>query len=307
MVNLFSFLWNMIMRKLIVFMLFTLVTFTWGTTWMAMKIAVDTIPPIFATGLRFLCAAPVLLSIAWATKTPLLFPSGQRGFQVIVCLFYFAIPFTLTIYGEQFVGSGLASIMFANMPVAVLVASLFFLKEKAHFLQIVGLTLSVTALSYILFQESQTEAQSNLFGILSLVLAVIMHACMYAQCKKRACQVAVVTFNALPCLGAGVILSILGWYAEKPHVQYFSMASLWAVMYLGPFAGIFGILCYFALQQKAGVFQASIAFLIFPLIALSFENLVYGHTLSNRSMISVVPLIFGILLTLIPKKHLRIH
>ncbi|WP_235667831.1 DMT family transporter [Candidatus Williamhamiltonella defendens] len=104
-----------------------------------------------------------------------------------------------------------------------------------------------------------------------------------------------------------MILSILGWHAEKPHVQYFSIASLWAVIYLGPFAGIFGILCYFTLQQKVGVFKASIAFLIFPLIALSFENLVCGHTLSNRSMICVVPLIFGILLTLIPKKHLKIH
>ncbi|WP_235667660.1 hypothetical protein [Candidatus Williamhamiltonella defendens] len=35
-------------------------------------------------------------------------------------------------------------------------------------------------------------------------------------------------------------------------------------------------MCYFTLQQTVSVFKASIAFLIFPLIALSFENLVCG-------------------------------
>ncbi|WP_235667643.1 hypothetical protein [Candidatus Williamhamiltonella defendens] len=57
----------------------------------------------------------------------------------------------------------------------------------------------MTVLSSILFQEYQTEAKSNVFGVLSLFIVVIMHACMYAQCTKRACHVAVVTFNALPC------------------------------------------------------------------------------------------------------------
>ncbi len=40
--------------------------------------------------------------------------------------FYFAIPFSLMIYGETYVSSGLASIIFANMPVAVLIASVIF-------------------------------------------------------------------------------------------------------------------------------------------------------------------------------------
>lgn len=294
------------MRKFILFVLFMLVVFTWGSTWMAMKIAVDTIPPIFATGLRFLCATPFLLCIALATKTPLLFPPCQRGFQVIVCLCYFSIPFTLMIYGEKFVSSGLASVIFANMPVAVLVASLLLLKEKTHFLQILGLGISLIALSCILLQESQT-AVNSLSGILSLVLAVIMHASMYVQCKKRGCRVSVITFNALPCLAAGVILSILGWFSEQPHIEHFSMASIWAIFYLGGFAGVFGILCYFALQQKASAFQASIVFLVFPLIALSLEHAVDGHTLSHRSMLFIIPLIIGILLTLIPKKHLKMH
>ncbi|WP_016589435.1 DMT family transporter, partial [Yersinia pestis] len=111
------------MRNIIISMLFILVSLTWGTTWLAMRIAVETIPPIFATGMRFIFASPFLICIALLTKTPLLFPTGQRFFQFIICIFYFSIPFTLMIYGETYVSSGLASIIFSNMPVAVLIAS----------------------------------------------------------------------------------------------------------------------------------------------------------------------------------------
>ena len=75
--------------------LFLFVCLTWGTTWMAMKLAVDTIPPLQATGLRFLIAAPFLIVLAKFYKAPLLFPAGKRWLMGIVSIFYFAIPFFL--------------------------------------------------------------------------------------------------------------------------------------------------------------------------------------------------------------------
>lgn len=130
------------MRRVTILVLFLLVSLTWGTTWLAMRIAAETIPPVFATGMRFMFAAPFLIGIAWLRKTPLLFPRGQRLFQLVICIFYFAIPFSLMIYGETYVSSGLASIIFSNMPVAVLIASVLFLNEKTNSMQIAGLTIA---------------------------------------------------------------------------------------------------------------------------------------------------------------------
>lgn len=286
------------MKKITIIMLFALVSLTWGTTWLAMRVAVETIPPVFATGMRFLFAAPFLIAIAWFTKTPLLFPAGQRMFQMVVCVFYFAIPFTLMIYGEKYISSGLASIIFANMPIAVLVMSILLLKEKTNILQVVGLTISIVSLSCILLAESKTGAAVQWQGILMLVSAVIIHAVMYTQCKKRCCKVPVITFNALPCFAAGILLTSGGWLVERPDVATFSLISLTATLYLGAFAGVFGILCYFALQQRASAFQASIVFLIFPLIALSLENYIYGDTLMFYSRVLIIPLTVGILMTI---------
>lgn len=291
------------MRKITILILFILVTLTWGTTWMAMKIAVETIPPIFATGIRFIFAFPFLIFIAWIKKAPLLFPTGQRFFQFIISIFYFAVPFSLMIYGENYVSSGLASIIFANMPVAVLISSIIFLNEKTNLKQLAGLTMSIAALTGILLEESGSGTESHWQGIIALMAAVIIHAVIYTQCKKKGCTVSVITFNALPCFFAGVILFIVGWLFEKPQVKDFSIYSILSTMYLGVFAGVFGILCYFFLQKKSKAFQASLVFLIFPLIAISIEHYIYGYTISMPSKFMLIPLSIGIILTLVSKKN----
>jgi len=288
------------MRRTIILMLFLLVTLTWGTTWLAMRVAAETIPPIFATGIRFLFAAPFLIGIAWLRKTPLLFPSGQRLFQLVICIFYFSIPFPLMIYGETYVNSGLASIIFSNMPVVVLIASVLFLNKKTNLMQITGLAIAITALTCILLEETTTSVESHWRGVVALVFAVIIHAIIYTQCKKRNCTVSIITFNALPCFFAGLILSATGWFFEKPQLSSFSTHSILAILYLGVFAGFFGVLCYFALLQKVSAFQASLVFLIFPLIAVSLENYIYGYTISTHSMLLVIPLIIGIFITILP-------
>lgn len=286
------------MRRFTILILFIIVSLTWGTTWLAMRLTVETISPIFATGIRFIFAAPLLVIIARITNTPLLFPRGQRTFQIFICLFYFSIPFTLMIYGEKFVSSGLAAIIFANMPVAVLIASIFFLKEKTNIYQIIGLTIALAALAGILLNESSAQNGTHWQGVIALVAAVAIHAIIYTLCKKRSCSVSVITFNALPCLCAGIILTMAGWCIETPQLTTFSLQSWLSAAYLGAFAGVFGILCYFFLQQQASAFQASLVFLIFPVIAVSLESYVYGYAISFYSMLLILPLGLGIFITL---------
>ncbi|EGM2645178.1 DMT family transporter [Salmonella enterica] len=286
------------MYRVTILVLFLLVALTWGTTWLAMRIAAETIPPMFATGMRFMFAAPCLIFIAWLRKTPLLFPPGQRLFQVVICVFYFSIPFSLMIYGETYVSSGLASIIFASMPVAILIASLFFLNEKTNLMQITGLIISISSLAGILLEEMKINTGGHWQGVIALVSALIIHAIIYTQCKKRSSTVSVITFNALPCFFAGLILSAAGWYFERPQISVFSAQSIFSTLYLGVFAGVFGILCYFALQQRASAFQASLVFLVFPLIAVSLEKYIYGYAISTHSILLVIPLVIGIFLSI---------
>lgn len=288
------------MNKFIILLLFSLVSITWGTTWIAMKIVTETIPPFFATGIRFLVASPLLIMLAFYTKTPLLFPLGQRWFQFIISIFYFSIPFTLMLYGGIHVSSSIASIIFSNMPVAVLIISFLYLKQKLFLTQKIGLIISSITLLIVLLIELESKCFVQWKAILALLFALISHAIIYAECQKKSCNVSVITFNALPSLISGILLSTISWFLESPNIDNFSNKSILALFYLGDFSGIFGILSYFYLQQKVSAFYASTVFLIFPVIAGFLENYIYKNTILSCEMWFIFPLLIGILLTLIP-------
>lgn len=208
------------MYNALVSMPFTLVSLTW----LAMQIAVETTPPFFATGMRPLFVSPFLIGIAWLSKAPLLFPPRHRVVQFAIAIFYHS--FTLMSYGETYVNSGLASIIFANMPMAVSIVSYVLLNEKIKPAQIAGLIMAIAALIGILLKEIEANSQSQERGYLALITAIVIHAVIYTQCKKRDYTVSVITFNALPCLVARIIFSIAGWLFEKPQPYFFRTVNL---------------------------------------------------------------------------------
>ncbi|MEZ8236109.1 DMT family transporter [Vibrio splendidus] len=287
--------------KSLTILLFVSVCLIWGTTWFAMEVTLHSIPPIFATALRFLLAAPLLAVLAKVFNQPLLFPKGKRQWLLIVALMYFAIPFTLMIYGEQYISSGLASIIFANMPVAVMLMSGLFLGLRLAKHQIFGLVTAVVSLCLILGNEMQMGGDDYLIGTVCLGLAVAIHAVMYVLVQKHCKGIEVLTYNAVPSLIASLFLFAVSAMGERVNVESFTWDSISAVVYLGFVASVGGIVAYFKLGQVSTPFQASICFLIFPVVALLISCYINGEVLSEQSLLMMLPLLCGILLTKAPK------
>ncbi|CAV27462.1 MULTISPECIES: DMT family transporter [Vibrio] len=287
--------------KSLTILLFVSVCLIWGTTWFAMEVALHSIPPIFATALRFLLAAPLLAVLAKVFNQPLLFPKGKRQWLLIVALMYFAIPFTLMIYGEQYISSGLASIIFANMPVAVMLMSGLFLGLRLAKHQIFGLVTAVVSLCLILGNEMQMGGDDYLIGTVCLGLAVAIHAVMYVLVQKHCKGIEVLTYNAVPSLIASLFLFAVSAMGESVNVESFTWDSISAVVYLGFVASVGGIVAYFKLGQVSTPFQASICFLIFPVVALLISCYINGEVLSEQSLLMMIPLLCGILLTKAPR------
>ncbi|MGB7803852.1 DMT family transporter [Buttiauxella sp.] len=288
------------MQKAKMFTLFAIVILTWGSTWLAMKFALVSMPPIFATGLRFLSAAPLLLWMLSITRSSLLFPPGHRFFQFCVFLFCYCLPFTLVLYGEQYVDPSTAAIIFAVMPVAVMLISIVLLNTPTSLLQLMGAVLALVALFCILQEEARVSLSNNWKGALAVVLAVFMHAFMYVQCKKRSCPVSLFTFNTLPCLAAGLILTMIGAIVEKPMLENITWLSFASIIYLGIVAGVFGILCYFSLQKRLSTFRTSLVFICFPVIAVILECVVMDSIFSQTSWLLLAAMLGGVFLSVIP-------
>lgn len=289
-------------KQLITLLLFISVCLIWGTTWLAMEVAVESIPPITATGFRFLLASPLLILLAYKQGVSLRFPKGKKVEFMLISLFYFALPFTLMIFGEQFISSGLAAIIFATMPVVILLFSVIIKGQRVALPQVAGLLIALASLIAIISNEMDISSNGSVIGVIALIVAVFMHASIYTSVQDRCKGIHVITYNALPSLAAAVLLLITGAIVEQPNLAQVSDNSLIAILYLGTVAGIGGIMAYFQLNKFASPFQASICFLIFPVVALTLDAAINDRMLSHESMELMLILSVGVLLCKLPKE-----
>lgn len=283
------------MKKTILFISVCLI---WGTTWLAMAIAGESIPSLTATGMRFLVMSPLLMLIAWQQGIPLRFPHHLRHDEWVVALGYFALPFWMMLAGERYIASGLAAIIFACMPLTILLLSRLFLQNRIEVRQLLPLLLAFGSLTGILAQEASLSGDSTLIGIGLLGGAVLLHAFMYLRKQYRHLEVHVLTYSALPSGLAALSLLAAGLLLEQPNIANVTLSSMLAVLYLGSMAGVGGIVAYFQLNALVTPFRASLCFLVFPVVAVTLEGWVTGRVLSTLSLWLTLPLGAGLFLSI---------
>lgn len=285
---------------LITSVLFLIVCVSWGTTWLGIKIAVESVPPLTAAGLRFLIAFPLFLGFALLRREPLRFPRQSRWFFVFVTLSYFSVPYYLLNYGEMHVSSGLTALLFSCMPVFILMFSAIFLREKIYASQVLGIAIGFASLFMIIRSQGLHLDHAELFGVLAILAAAILHALCYVVTKKHGSAISVITYNTLPIGIAGLMLASAGLVAEAPAFGAISLRSWGALFYLGLVASVGGFIVYFMLLKRLSPIILSFVFIIFPVFAVIIGAWYEGQTISSELMIYSAVLLSGFAITKLP-------
>lgn len=280
--------------------LFLIVCLSWGTTWLGIKIAVESVPPLTAAGLRFLIAFPLFLSFALLRREPLLFPRQSRWFLVFVTLSYFSLPYYLLNYGEMHVSSGLTALLFSCMPVFILLFSAVFLRQKIYPSQVIGIAIGFGSLFMIIRSQGLHLDHAELFGVLAILAAAVMHALCYVITKKQGSAISVITYNTLPIGLAGLMLFVAGLSVEAPVFEDITARSWGALLYLGLVASVGGFIVYFLLLKRLSPIILSFVFIIFPVFAVVIGAWYEGHSLTRELMGYSAVLLTGFAITKLP-------
>ncbi|MGX7827232.1 EamA family transporter [Actinokineospora sp. 24-640] len=254
---------------------FVMVCLIWGSTWIAIKLAVTDMPPLTASGLRFVVAAPVFIIACRAMGKPLWYPKHLTWFFGFILAFYFAVPFFLYNYGEQFISSGLTAIIFSSVAVMMVVFSVPILRTRITVVQGLAVIVAFTALGALIL-HSQGVAVTSGWGIAAVLSAAVMHALAYILIKKHGGAIHSMTLNTMPMALAGVILAGLGFLIERPGAEAFTARSVGATLYLGVVASVIGFAVYFWLVQRMDTVTVSFVFVLFPIVAQFFGVFVEG-------------------------------
>src|ERR1022692_1986477 len=196
----------------------------WGSTYLAIRYAVETIPPLVVAGIRHSIAGGIMLTWAWARGFR---PTRQQwvaGFA-LGALFFLVGHGTLH-WAEQYVGSGLAALLIATEPMFILVLGWMMGRQKISMLSALGLGVVGVAM---LTGVELTVKGSSLWGLLAVLLGSLSWSLGVIVSPRLKVPSDALGRTALPTIcGAAMLLIAAGVTGEfqQTHWANITMRSV---------------------------------------------------------------------------------
>ena len=128
----------------------------WGSTWLAIRFGLESLTPIFSAGIRFSLASVFILALMKIQNVSIQKDKVSVRLYLLMGFFSFVIPFGFVYWAEQFVPSGMASVLFAVYPFFVVIFSYIRIpSETIGFYKIFGTVLGFSGI-VVIFSDSFT-------------------------------------------------------------------------------------------------------------------------------------------------------
>lgn len=262
----------------------------WGTTYFAIKLALDTIPPFLMGGLRYTLAGGVLSAYLALRGQRLPIGSEWRTFAPIGILML-GFGNGGVVVAEQWVHSGLAAVVIATSPFWMVgVDAMLPGGERLRARQVCGLVVGFLGIVALvgpdLARETGTRA-ATAAGIVALQLACAGWALGTAYSRRKASLVEPVPAAAMQMLFGGAFMLVAGTaLGEWPHLRVTpSGAAL--LLYLSLVGAVAGFVAYLYALRHLPVSFVSLYAYVNPVIAVALGTLLLHEPFSRRTAAAI--------------------
>src|SRR5438046_252577 len=160
------------LNRATVILAFLSIYLIWGSTYLAIRYAVETIPPLYTAGLRHLTAGSILL--VWCLAKRLRPTWSQVRASLIIGLFFFLIGHGTLHWAEQKVPSGLASLLIASEPIWVFLLSAAAARRwRMNGALLAGILLGFGGVGLLMGRSALNSGPGVFIGSLAVVLGAL--------------------------------------------------------------------------------------------------------------------------------------
>jgi len=262
---------------------FLLLCLIWGTTWAAIKIGLEGVPPFTGAALRFALAAAILFALGLARGIRFGRSRVERRLWVVNGLMGFAVSYGVVYWAEQWIPSGLASVLFATYPLMVAILGHFILpEERIGLVEAFAILVGFGGVG-VIFSEDLTAlgGQRVALGAAVMLLSPIAAAVSSVSIKRWGGGIDPASLSAPPMTIAAALLGSAAWGFERERAVVWDGAAVGALLYLAVMGSVVTFsLYYWLLARIPAKRMALIAYLI-PVVAVIIGTL-RGEQLTPR-------------------------
>ncbi|ARU47624.1 drug/metabolite exporter YedA [Sulfurospirillum diekertiae] len=271
----------------------------WGSTYLGIKIAIETFPPFLMAGIRFLIAGILLYGfvfykegvhpklIEWRDTTIIgtLLLLGGNGLVVIA---------------ERSIPSSIAAIIIATVPLWMIVMGwLMKIQSKPNISTLFGTLIGFLGVAILMYPSHQENLHFDTGGLLFTLLAAILWSLGSIYSQKAILPSSTMLSTAMQMVTGGAVLVIVGTLTgEWQHLdpEAFSSRSLMAVLYLIFIGSLLGFSAYVWLLKNVSPYLASTYAFVNPIVALFLGYFFADEVMSIKSLIATVLIISAVVM-----------
>lgn len=266
----------------------------WGSTFLAIRIGNQSLPPEWAATMRLTLATPLLALIVIARRDP--WPRGKTLLGAVgFGAFNFGANLALLYWGERVVPSGIAAVLYATVPLSTALLAALFGVEHLNARKLVVAVVAIAGVATIFAGEMGHDVPFE--GLLAVFFAATF-ASLSSIILKRYPQPSVFATNAvgaaagaLICFGASVLLG-------EDRAIPSTLPAIWPVIYL-TLAGSLGAYVIFTwLVTHWSVTNASYIGVVVPVIAVILGAIVLQETRSAETYVGAVIVVAAVVVAL---------
>jgi drug/metabolite transporter (DMT)-like permease len=280
---------------------FAAIYFFWGTTYLAIAVAIREIPPFISGSVRFMLAGLAMyVWLRWRDSKPLANVDWKMAALTGVLLTGVGNGFV--VWAQQGIPSGIAALIVTAVPVIVLLLDWAFFSKRAPTRQaLIGTTVAVVGVVAIVTHTRSLSGEAHPLYLASLLLATVGWS-FGTLIQKRAVQPgAVLSFTCAQMLFGGtfqLFMSVVDGEWTQFDPSTITWSSLAAVAYLVVFGSIVGLNCYLWLLTKVAAPKVATYALVNPVVALLLGALVLNEHLTPLAIMATVLVLAGVSLVL---------
>ena len=255
----------------------------WGTTYLAIRVALETIPPFLMGGLRWTAAGCLLISIL-KIRGELLPARGTWPFQAVLGVLLIGFGNGGVVWAEQSVPSGLTAVLVSSTPFWMIgIEQLMPDGERITLRHVLGLLIGFCGIVVLVWPEIRvSESRGFLGGVLATQLACVGWALGSVYARRRRKDENVLAGVALQMVAAGVCLSVLALATGEWASLRFTQRTSTAVLYLLFMGSIVGFSAYAYALKHLPIATVSLYAYINPVIAVLLGTVVLREPFSAR-------------------------
>jgi drug/metabolite transporter (DMT)-like permease len=266
----------------------------WGTTYLGIRISLESLPPALMGGLRWLIAG-TLLAVYVRARGEALPPPSRWGSIALLGFLLLGLGNGGVVFAEQWVPSGLAAVMVATSPfwMAGVEATLRD-GEKLQAHTFAGLMIGFAGILVLVWPDLALDRGADrnfLAGVIALQVASFGWALGSSYSKRRGRTDGILGTTALQMLAGGLMMTAVGTIRGEWTDLFFTTRTAVSLAYLSTLGAIGGFVAYtYALRHLSVSFVSLYAY-VNPVIAVTLGVLLLDEPFNMR-MASAAALVF---------------